>query len=24
VDYLSRDDTAQVEHCLSRHFGLLR
>ena len=24
VDYLSRDDMAQVEHCLSRHFGLLR
>jgi mRNA interferase MazF len=24
VDYLSRDDMAQVEHCLSRHLGLLR
>ena len=24
VDYLSRDDMAQVEHCLSRYFGLLR
>jgi mRNA interferase MazF len=24
VDYLSHDDMAQVEHCLSRHFGLLR
>jgi mRNA interferase MazF len=24
VDYLSRDDTAQVEHSLSRYFGLLR
>jgi mRNA interferase MazF len=24
VDYLSRDDIAQVEHCLSRHLGLLR
>src|ERR1700683_3106132 len=24
VDYLSRDDMTQVEHCLSRHFGLLR
>jgi mRNA interferase MazF len=23
VDYLSRDDMAQVEHCLSRHFGPL-
>ena len=23
VDYLSRDDMAQVEHCLSRHLGLL-
>jgi mRNA interferase MazF len=24
VDYLSRDDMAQVEHSLSRYFGLLR
>jgi mRNA interferase MazF len=24
VDYLSRDDMAQVEHCLSRHLRLLR
>ena len=24
VDYLSRDDMAQVEHRLSRYFGLLR
>ena len=24
VDYLSRDDMAQVEHGLSRYFGLLR
>jgi mRNA interferase MazF len=24
VDYLSHDGMAQVEHCLSRHFGLLR
>jgi mRNA interferase MazF len=24
VDYLSRDDMAQVEHCLSRYFGILR
>src|SRR5258708_14345320 len=24
IDYLSRDDTAQVEHSLSRYFGLLR
>src|ERR1700709_93639 len=24
VDYLSRDDMAQVEHTLSRYFGLLR
>ena len=24
VDYLSRDDVAQVEHSLSRYFGLLR
>jgi mRNA interferase MazF len=24
VDYLSRDDIVQVEHCLSRHFGPLR
>jgi mRNA interferase MazF len=24
VDSLSPDDMAQVEHCLSRHFGLLR
>ena len=24
VDYLSHDDMAQVEHCLSRHLGLLR
>lgn len=24
VDYLSRDDLAQVEHCLARYFGLLR
>jgi mRNA interferase MazF len=24
VDYLSHDDMAQVEQCLSRHFGLLR
>jgi hypothetical protein len=24
VDYLSRDDLAQVEHGLSRYFGLLR
>jgi mRNA interferase MazF len=23
VDYLSRDDMAQVEHTLSRYFGLL-
>jgi len=24
VDYLSQDDMAQVEHSLSRYFGLLR
>jgi mRNA interferase MazF len=24
IDYLSRDDMAQVEHSLSRYFGLLR
>jgi mRNA interferase MazF len=24
VDYLPRDDMAQVEHSLSRYFGLLR
>jgi mRNA interferase MazF len=24
VDYLSPADLAQVEHCLSRYFGLLR
>jgi mRNA interferase MazF len=24
IDYLSRGDMAQVEHSLSRHFGLLR
>jgi mRNA interferase MazF len=24
IDYLSRDDMAQVEHGLSRYFGLLR
>ena len=24
VDHLSRDDMAQVEHCLSRHLGLPR
>jgi mRNA interferase MazF len=24
VDYLSRDDMAQVEHGLSRYFGILR
>jgi mRNA interferase MazF len=24
IDYLSRDDMAQVEHRLSRYFGLLR
>jgi len=24
VDYLSLDDMAQVEHCLSRYLGLLR
>jgi mRNA interferase MazF len=24
VDYLSRDDMSQVEHVLSRYFGLLR
>jgi mRNA interferase MazF len=24
VDYLSRDDMAQVEHSMSRYFGLLR
>lgn len=24
VDYLSRDDMAQVEYCLSRYLGLLR
>jgi len=24
VDYLSRDDLAQVEHSLSRYLGLLR
>jgi len=24
VDYLSRDDMAQIEHSLSRYFGLLR
>jgi len=24
VDYLSRDDMAQIEHALSRYFGLLR
>jgi mRNA interferase MazF len=24
VDYMSRDDMAQVEHCLSRHLGLPR
>lgn len=24
VDYLSRDDMAQIEHGLSRYFGLLR
>jgi len=24
VDYLSPNDLAQVEHCLSRYFGLLR
>jgi len=24
VDYLSRDDMAQVDHSLSRYFGLLR
>ena len=24
VDYLSRDDMTQVEHCLSRHLGPLR
>jgi mRNA interferase MazF len=24
VDYLSRDDMAQVKHSLSRYFGLLR
>jgi mRNA interferase MazF len=24
LDYLSRDDMAQVEHTLSRYFGLLR
>jgi mRNA interferase MazF len=24
VDYLSRDDMAQVEHSLSRYLGLLR
>ena len=24
VDYLSRDDMAQVEHRLSRYFGLIR
>ncbi|GAA0350467.1 type II toxin-antitoxin system PemK/MazF family toxin [Actinoallomurus spadix] len=24
VDYLTRDDMAQVEHALSRYFGLLR
>ena len=24
IDYLSQDDMAQVEHSLSRYFGLLR
>ncbi len=24
IDYLSRDDMAQVEHSLSRYFGMLR
>ena len=24
IDYLSQDDLAQVEHSLSRYFGLLR
>jgi len=24
IDYLPRDDMTQVEHSLSRHFGLLR